>query len=302
MKHLLGGHNRTGAATQPQLAAAMAAATREFAPSSAGDAQAIAEEREHYARGGDVVGTMPPPAGVKEMAKTAVRTMIGEQPLLLLDKLGERLAFERAGTRLYEALLSKHDSRRTFTGGPSRDEIAHIRDEELQHMHLVNDAIANLGGDPTAVTPSANLQATASQGFCAVLADPRTDVQQGLEVLLAAELIDNDCWASLIELTEQAGHDELATRFRKALDEERAHLEHVRRWLATATGRSGERALLTGAETAREPRTTGSTHRRGARTAQARATGRPSAGGAKRQSHKGKAARSSGTSKHRARR
>jgi len=85
---------------------------------------------------------MPPPAGVKEMAKTAVRTMIGEQPLLLLDKLGERLAFERAGTRLYEALLSKHDARRTFTGGPSRDEIAHIRDEELQHMQLVNDAIA----------------------------------------------------------------------------------------------------------------------------------------------------------------
>ena len=302
MKQMLGGQNRTGAALQPELAAAMLSATQEFPPSSGGDAQAIAQERQHYARGGDVVGTMPPPAGVKEMAKTAVRTMIGEQPMLLLDKLGERLAFERAGTRLYEALLSKHESRRTFTGGPTRDEIAHIRDEERQHMRLVMEAITGLGGDPTAVTPSANVHATASQGFCAVLADPRTDVQQGLEVLLAAELVDNDCWATLIELTEQAGQDELAARFQVALAEEREHLERVRGWLAAGMGLSVERALLTGAETHREPARAASSrgNQRHSR-ARARATAPSRAGGAKRQSATGKSGRS-GTAKSRAHR
>lgn len=301
MRQILGGQNRTGAAIQPQLAAAMIAATREFPPTAAGDADAIAQERMYYARGGEVIGTMPPPVGVKEMAKTAVREMIGEQPVLLLDKLGERLAFERAGTRLYDALLSKHDARRNFTGGPSRNEIAHIRNEEWQHMRLVSEAIASMGGDPTAVTPSANVHATASKGFVAVLTDPRTDVQQCLEVMLAAELVDNDCWATLIELTEQAGQDQLAARFRKALDEEREHLEHVRGWLATATGRSVERALLTGAETAREPASRAAAGRSRGRAAHARATGRSGGAGAKRQSQKAAKTRSRGTAKRRAR-
>jgi ferritin-like protein len=281
MKPLLGGQNRTGAATAPQLAAAMIAATREFPPTSVGNGHMLAHERMEYARDAEPIGTMPAPSGLKEMAKTAVRALIGEQPTLLLDKLGERMAFERAGTRLYDALLSKHDAGRTFTGGPKRDELSHIREEECRHMLLVAEAIAELGGDPTAVTPSANLHATASMGFVIVLGDPRTDVQQGLEVLLAAELVDNDCWVTLIELTEQAGHDELAQRFRVALAEEREHLERVRGWLATATGRAMARALREGSETAREPEqrrgSHGDTGRR-KRVSHARASGRSSPG------------------------
>ena len=280
MKPLLGGHNRTGAAAAPQRAAAMIAATREFPPTSVGNGHMMAQERTEYARDAEPIGTMPAPSGLKEMAKTAVRAMIGEQPTLLLDKLGERLAFERAGTRLYDALLSKHDAGRTFTGGPSREELSHIRHEEWRHMRLVAEAVAELGGDPTAVTPSANLHATASTGFVTVLGDPRTDVQQGLEVLLVAELVDNDCWTTLIDLTEQAGQDEVAQRFRLALAEEREHLERVRGWLATATGRSMARALREGAETAREPgEGRGHRERRGERrTSHARASGRSSSG------------------------
>ena len=36
-----------------------------------------------------------------------------------MDKIGERLAFERTGTRLYEALVSKHEAFGSFPGGPS---------------------------------------------------------------------------------------------------------------------------------------------------------------------------------------
>ena len=49
-----------------------------------------------------------------------------------MDKLGERLAFERAGTRLYEALVSKYDAYGSFTGGPSRDDLEHVMQEEYR--------------------------------------------------------------------------------------------------------------------------------------------------------------------------
>jgi hypothetical protein len=31
----------------------------------------------------------------------------GKEPIVFLDKLGERAAFERSGTRLYETLIAK---------------------------------------------------------------------------------------------------------------------------------------------------------------------------------------------------
>ena len=71
--------------------------------------------------------------------------------------------------------------------------------------------------------------------------------------MLTAELIDNDCWPALIELVENR-QAELAERFRKARERnEQEHLELVRTWIATGTGRSAERATTAGAETARKP-------------------------------------------------
>ena len=43
-----------------------------------------------------------------------------------MDKLGERLAFEHAGARLYEALLAKHRAYGSFDGGPSADDLVAV--------------------------------------------------------------------------------------------------------------------------------------------------------------------------------
>jgi hypothetical protein len=276
MKSIVGGRNRTGVSRAPELAEEMVAAAAEFPPSSAGSADDLAAVRGEYARQAEPMGTMPP-AGVGQLARTAGRALAGAQPVLLLDKLGERAAFERAGTRLYDAVLSKHDAGRNFRGGPSREDLQHVRDEEHQHFLMLGEAIRRLGGDPTVVTPSANLQATASKGLCAVLADPRTDVLQCLEALLTAELVDNDCWPALIELVENAGEENLAARFREARASEQEHLERVRSWLATGTGRSAERALEAGAETARggsKPRQHETKRRAASSTAKKRASTR----------------------------
>jgi ferritin-like protein len=236
------GENRTGTMTAGTLAEAMVAATQEFPPSSPGDAQAMAAVRVAYAEQGETFGEAPPPSSMLDKARSAVATVAGGQPTLLLDKLGERLAFEHAGARLYEALLSKHQAYGSFSGGPSAEDLIHILEEEYEHADLLSDAIVELGGDPTALTPSANLAANISAGIPQVLADPRTNLLQCLEAIVVAELSDNECWATLEDLARQAGHDELAADCREALDHEREHLTNVRGWLAAGHRRRAEGA------------------------------------------------------------
>jgi rubrerythrin len=182
-------------------------------------------------------GVYPPPT-LKGKIATAVEAIKGENPTLFLDKLGERLAFERSGTRLYDALLSKYDAYGSFTGGPSRGDLEHVRDEEYRHFTLLQTAIEQLGGDPTAVTPSADIQLTAAHGVNAVTVDPRTTLLQSLEAALIAELADNACWEALIELAQGAGEDTLVRQFQEALRNERDHLRKVQAWVAAGQGRA----------------------------------------------------------------
>jgi rubrerythrin len=229
MKSTNGHLNRTGVTLSPELARALIEAARATPPSSDGDAEAIAAVRIEYSKAGQPTGSMPPELG-------AVRARNGAQRGIpvFLDKLGERLAFERSGVRLYDALLSKFDAFGTWKGGPSRGDLEEIRSEELEHFTMLAKTMAQVGGDPTAVTPSANLQAVASKGLPAVLVDPRTNLRESLEAVLVAELVDNDCWENLSDLALAMGEEELANAFRHALDHERDHLRRVRGWLGIA--------------------------------------------------------------------
>ena len=181
---------------------------------------------------------MPPLVHGEGKGKSAAKAVKGEKLLLFMDKLGERLAFERTGTRLYEALVSKHDAFGSFTGGPSREALEHIRQEEYQHFTLLQSVIEQLDGDPTAVTPSANLHATAAHGIQMVIVDPRTTLLQSLEAILIAELADNACWGALIELAQEAGKDTFVQQFQEALGNEQDHLDKVQAWLAAGQGRT----------------------------------------------------------------
>jgi rubrerythrin len=232
------GTNRTGIAVAARLGEEMITATREFPPSSPGSALAIAEVRIAYAREGEPLGETAPPSGLMDKAKAVVTAATGGQPTLLMDKLGERLAFERTGARLYETLLSKHQAYGAFSGGPSAGDVLHILHEEYAHADLLERAIKDLGGDPTAVTPSANLAANVSAGLPQVLADPRTNLLQSLEAIVVAELADNECWTALAQLAQQAGEHELAQGCQEAIAHERDHLRKVRMWIAAGQGRT----------------------------------------------------------------
>jgi rubrerythrin len=232
------GTNRTGIAAAPQRSQEMLTGMDEFPPTSQGSAHDIAQLRIAYAQLAEPLGSVPPPANLKGTVQTTVKAVMGEKPTLLMDKLGERLAFERTGTRLYEALVSKYDAFGSFAGGPSREDLEHVRQEEYRHFTMLQSAIEQLGGDPTAVTPSANLHATAAHGINQVIVDPRTTLLQSLEAILVAELADNACWEALVELAQGAGEDKLVQQFEQARMTEQEHLEKVQAWLASGQGRA----------------------------------------------------------------
>lgn len=231
------GRNRTGIATSAQAARRMIEGTTEFLPEGGEGELEIARVREVYSREGDALGSVPPPDTVKGMVNAAVEGLKGARPTQLIDKLGERLAFERTGVRLYEALISKHQSYGEFSGGPSLAELQEIMMEEHEHFRFLSDVITTIGGDPTAFTPSADLHATMSKGLLDVAVDPRTSLAQSLEAALVAELSDNECWESLIDMARENGLEEIVASFERIREEEADHLESVRAWIAAAQKR-----------------------------------------------------------------
>jgi hypothetical protein len=212
-------NNKTGIAQDPELAHDMAQASVQAEPSST-DRSAFVATHVAYVKDATPVATMPPPG-----------SEAGSVPPLLIDKLAERLAFERSGVRLYDALLLKLGAGQAFDGGPSAADLQHIRDEEYEHFQTVHDAIESIGGDPTAVTPSANLVGVESLGLCSVVTDPRADLAASLHAMLIAELTDDAGWEQLVAVCRSAGYEELAARLEPCRAQEAEHLASVRGWL-----------------------------------------------------------------------
>jgi rubrerythrin len=228
------GTNRTGIATSPIESKKAIDGARAATATPTHDGAALAAERISWSRQVAPVGTMPPPLTVKGVVKSAVQAVKGNHPLVFVNLLAERLAFERTGTRLYEALLPKLEAAHAHPGGPTRDVVELIRDEELKHAAWLANAIESLGADPTAMTPGADITAVASMGLVQVLTDPRVTLTEALQAILIAELTDNDGWLTLVDVAARLGHDEMAEQFQEALAEEEEHLARVRSWLAAS--------------------------------------------------------------------
>jgi len=230
------GFNRTGIMTNPELSAELIQGARQTPPSSEGTAMDIAGIRADYLAEALPIGS--PPIAIENEGDG-----IGEDPAelldelpVLLDKLGERLAFERQGTRLYEAFMQKFEALELGSDmTPTIQQIRHIYEEELEHFKMLQKAIAGLGGDATVQTPSADVVGVLSRGILQIVSDPRTTLAQTLQALLTAELADNDGWQMLEQLTVKAGLDDLGKECRRAFEEEQEHLTNVRQWLLSAT-------------------------------------------------------------------
>ncbi|KAA0695947.1 ferritin-like domain-containing protein [Halopseudomonas laoshanensis] len=221
------GHNVTGAQMSPEDTKAQLKAVEKYPPDIKGDASKLALARKAMRQEADPIGSVPIPGSVKGVLKSGFDKMLGKQPELLVDKLGERLAYERTGVRLYEAVLAK------FEGTETDDKeliptLRRIRDDEAAHMKIVKEAIETLGADPTAMTPCADVAGVMAMGIMQVLTDPRTNLSQALNALLTLELADNAAWELLVELTNKAGHPKIAASFENALEEEGRHVSTIK--------------------------------------------------------------------------
>jgi rubrerythrin len=191
---------------------------------SAADSSALTEVRLQYIREAEPLGSIK---------SAAVQLERGLAPFI--DKLAERLAYERGGTRLYDAVIAKFMAYEGELADASLEEFVEIRNEEASHAALLRTCIEQLGGDPTAQTPSADLVGVATAGFLQAASDPRTTLAQTLQVALSAELVDVASWEMLIWMAESLGQDGMMERFRKALEHENEHVTKVRGWYESLT-------------------------------------------------------------------
>jgi rubrerythrin len=239
--------NRTGIMTSPELSAELIRGAKKT-QSSTGDRRQAAASRAEYVSEELPIGSSPVIVfNGKKNASEEQLSADADRLSVLLDKLGERLAFERQGTRLYEGFLQKLEAEPTEDDtGPSREELRHICDEELEHFKLLQKAITGLGGDATVETPSADVAGVLSHGVLQIVSDSRTTIPQTLQAILTAELADNDGWQMLKELAAKLQYSDLEKQCEKAFQEEQEHLENVRGWLSamTLTEALGGDALL----------------------------------------------------------
>lgn len=224
------GMNRTGM----DMAAQQGKRMLENVPAATGlqtDGEALRQAHKAYLETSPPIGNTPPLASMKGALKTGIEMLKGHKPTVLVDKLGERLAFERTGVRLYEALLMKLESDGSWPGGPSRETLEEFCEQERRHFEMLHECIESMGGDPTAMTPSADIAGVASEGVVKVITDPRSSLKESLEALLIAELVDHDGWEMLIGIAGGLGENNWVQAFQDAHQEEERHLQTVRNWL-----------------------------------------------------------------------
>jgi rubrerythrin len=219
--------------------------------------RAAAERLEEMLEIDDLSTSGPIPEGELSADEVRVQAIIAAGPLgskidmpepssnvALLDHLGARLAFERGGTRLYDALLRKAES---LASGLGLDDcvadLRHIRQEEAEHALMLMGLIRELDGDPTMETPCADLEGVLSSGLMQAVNDPRTTLAQCLHAALVAELADIEAWSTLLNLGGGALTSEQAELVREAAEHEQEHLVMVRKWLLEA--QQQERSLGT---------------------------------------------------------
>jgi hypothetical protein len=151
---------------------------------------------------------------------------------LLLRKLGQRLAFERASVRLYEALIFKclavQKGKKKVV---SLDQLRQFRDEEVEHSLLVKKAIETLGFDPDEWIPDMDSTLLSTLQMPRVFSKKNTSILQCLESVQIFATNDNAEWHTLHELFTNMGLQDLADEFNQALEEDSRQLVTLSRWI-----------------------------------------------------------------------
>jgi rubrerythrin len=226
------GLNKTPTQLHPIMTQSMLDGCEEFPPHAEDLSMDAFTMRKSYIENNEQLGAVPMPSTLKGAVSTGLQALTGNSPSILIDKLGQRLAFERSGVRLYDALITKCKSAEPVLDISTLEQ---FRNDEAEHFALVKDCIVSIGGDPTAQTPCADSSGVAAMGIMQLLNDPRSSIPQCVEAVLMAELADSAAWELLVELANEAGLDEYVDRFQQASLTEDHHMQTIKDWLQRLT-------------------------------------------------------------------
>jgi len=152
----------------------------------------------------------------------------------VIDLLSERLAYERAGVKLYDTLHARLRVATDPTLKALLEQVEHNRDEEEEHVEWLEAQIRALGGDAHAPTERSVLVRAESEGVERVMR--RDDsIPHDFHALLTAELADNAGWDMLVQIADEFGDFAAKKEFKKRLREEEEHLLFVRKTLLELT-------------------------------------------------------------------
>jgi rubrerythrin len=167
-----------------------------------------------------------------------MKQLIKHNRAKVIDLLAGRLAFERAGVRLYDAVIAKlralRDPGLLLVLGQLQD----YRDEEKEHEEWLATQIRELGGDTSVETDMVRLETRESRGIGDVILDGDNDVMHLFHALYAAELADNASWDLLLALADEAGDRDAKKAFKRRLREEDKHLGFARQVVERLARRS----------------------------------------------------------------
>lgn len=186
--------------------------------------------------------TWPPlPGALIGMPTPAECFGSSEGTALLLERMAERLAFERGAARIYEALLEKLDA---TPGKPivSKDAIRRFRDEEAAHFQILCEAIESLGGDPLTWAPTANPIVVQASVLRRAIEDPRSPLAQCVDALLSWERVDLAGWEELLRIANESSQDALAQRLCLVVQAEREQVACVTQWASACAETAAQAA------------------------------------------------------------
>jgi bacterioferritin (cytochrome b1) len=147
----------------------------------------------------------------------------------LIDVLSERLAFERDGVKLYDAILTAMQRSTDPEVLKMIEPMRKQRNDEREHEEWLESQVRALGGSAHEQTELTRLVGIESSGIGKVVLDGDPEVAHLFHAILAAEAIDNAGWDVLVALADQAGDREARKAFKKRLYEEQKHLAFVKR-------------------------------------------------------------------------
>ncbi len=139
----------------------------------------------------------------------------------LACKIFDHLIFERTCVRVYEAVLSKCEM---HEGSLPCDDLQKYQREEFNHFLMLKKCLEALGIESSTFQLGAEGLSDSTEDLLKAAMDPRLSLVDSIEALKQAECADRNSWILLTDLAADAGHLEMAEKFRQARHEEEQHV------------------------------------------------------------------------------